>query len=68
MTDRLTESRWITKREYAEMLDMSERTVDRWVKRGLLPKPYKAGSSKQARCRWLRQTVIDHEKRNGGAV
>ena len=45
-----------SKATLAAELDMSESTVDVWVQRGLLPKPFKHGGS----VRWCWADVVAH--------
>jgi predicted DNA-binding transcriptional regulator AlpA len=42
----------LTKPDLARALGLSERSVDSYVKRGLLPSPLKFGRSRSARVRW----------------
>jgi hypothetical protein len=44
--------REFTKADIAEAKKVSERTVDNWRARGLLPRPRKWGTTQQARVRW----------------
>ena len=49
--------RWMKKPEVAEYLSVSERTVDKWVKTALLPKPLHFGDHLK---RWDRLTLDKH--------
>ena len=49
--------RWMKKPEVAEYLSVSERTVDKWVKTALLPKPLHFGDHLK---RWDRLALDKH--------
>lgn len=49
--------RWMKKPEVAEYLSVSERTVDKWVKTALLPKPLHFGEHLK---RWDRLVLDEH--------
>jgi hypothetical protein len=49
--------RWHTKRTIAERREVTPRTVDNWVDRGLLDKPIKLGTHPQSRVRWTDEQV-----------
>lgn len=44
--------RWITQKRLAELLNVSEMTVFRWAKKGVIPKPKKFGEFKNAAVRY----------------
>lgn len=46
----------LTKKQVAEILKVSVRTLDRWVKAGRFPPPAKIGDA----CRWKREDVDRH--------
>lgn len=49
--------RWMKKPEVAEYLSVSERTVDKWVKTALIPKPMHFGDHLK---RWDRLVLDEH--------
>jgi predicted DNA-binding transcriptional regulator AlpA len=61
-----------TKKQIAESKNVSERTVQNWVKRGLLPRPIKLGSTVQSRVRWTDAQVAELDRNlaalNSGAA
>lgn len=49
--------RWMKKAEIAEYLSVSERTIDKWIKTALLPKPMIFGDHLK---RWDRLALDEH--------
>lgn len=45
---------WMTVRDVAELLDVTERTVWRWTRQGKLPQPVRKG---KRWTRWNRRTI-----------
>jgi predicted DNA-binding transcriptional regulator AlpA len=56
-------SRYVTKRELAAKLGVTERCVDSWAKAGRLPPPIKLGNTPQARVRWDADQLGDLDSR-----
>jgi predicted DNA-binding transcriptional regulator AlpA len=47
----------ITKRRVAAMIDVTTRTIDRWVSLGTFPSPLRLGNGVRPRVRWRRSDV-----------
>ncbi|HEY0464194.1 MAG TPA: hypothetical protein VGC79_08300 [Polyangiaceae bacterium] len=58
--------KYLTKRTIAEDRDVSTRTVDNWVERGLLDRPLKLGTRPQSRVRWTDDQVAALDARLRG--
>lgn len=50
-------SEFLTKSDIARGRRVTTRTVDNWVRRGLLPPPIKFGTAAQSRVRWSAEDV-----------
>jgi predicted DNA-binding transcriptional regulator AlpA len=48
---------FITKRQVAEQLGVTERTVDLWIARGVIDRPVKLGAMQQSRVRFPADTA-----------
>jgi hypothetical protein len=57
-----------TKKSIADDKGVTPRSVDNWVKRGLLPAPIKLGTSQQARVRWTDEHVAQLDRNLSGAA
>jgi predicted site-specific integrase-resolvase len=53
----------LSKRQVAERLGVTERTVDLWIARGLIERPLKLGTTQQSRVRFPPDTVDNVARR-----
>jgi len=53
----------LSKRQVAERLGVTERTVDLWIARGLIDRPIKLGAAQQSRVRFPADTVDNVARR-----
>lgn len=53
----------LSKRQVAERLGVTERTVDLWIARGLIERPLKLGTAQQSRVRFPADTVDNVARR-----
>ena len=59
-------NRYFSKRELAERLSVTVRTIDAWVQAGRLPAPVKLGDKPQSRVRWDADELGDLDTRLRG--
>ena len=52
-----------TKQAIARAKGVSDNTIDAWVARGLLARPIKLGTSKQARVRWSDEQIAELDEK-----
>jgi predicted DNA-binding transcriptional regulator AlpA len=57
----------LSKRQVAERLGVTERTVDLWIARGLIDRPIKLGAAQQSRVRFPADTVDNVARRLAAA-
>lgn len=52
----------VSKKTLAGLLDVSETTVDTWVRQGLLPRPMKIGGSTRWRLETVERALAEREQ------